>query len=196
MVVQKVLSAVARSKGRLGAAAVARVLRGSNRAEVVTDPLSSTKSFGILRGVSHPTLTTLIRALRDAGCIEGQRPILTSVGADVMWRRGEAALAMPPFAPKATRHASSRSGGATEPPRALTADQNALFEALKAARNEAATERGVPAYRIATNKVLEALLSLSSGADREAWLSLRGVGPVNVDPLREVFEPVFEAALD
>ena len=198
IVVQKVLSAVARSKGRLGAADVARILRGSNRAEIVTDPLASSKSFGILRGMSHPTLTALIRALRDAGCIQGQRPVLTPVGADVMWRRSEAALAMPPFSPKATSRSrkGSKGGTATNPPRALTADQRSLLDALKEARKEAAAERGVPAYRIATNKVLEALLSLSCGADRETWLALHGVGPVNVDPLREVFEPVFEAALD
>jgi ATP-dependent DNA helicase RecQ len=197
VVVQKVLSAVARSKGRLGAADVARILRGSNRAEIVTDPLASSKSFGILRGMSHPALTALIRALRDAGCIQGQRPVLTPVGADVMWRRGEAALAMPAFSPKSTGRSGKapRSGTASEPPRTLTADQRSLFEALKGARKEAAAERGVPAYRIATNKVLEALSALSCGADRDTWLSVHGVGPVNVDPLREVFEPVFESVL-
>ena len=195
IVVQKVLSAVARSKGRLGAADLARILRGSNRAEIVTDPLATSKSFGILGVMSHPMLTALIRALRDAGCVSGHRPVLTPLGADVMWRRSEVLLAMPPFSPKtqgARKRGASR-GVATTPPRELSADERALLEALKAARKEAAFERGVPAYRIATNKLLEALLGLKHGADRESWLAISGVGPVNIDPLREVFEPVFEA---
>ena len=195
VIVQKVLSAVARSKGRLGVADLARILRGSNRAEIVTDPLAASKSFGILGVMSHPMLTALIRALRDAGCVKGQRPVLTPTGADVMWRRSEVLLAMPTFSSKGRgRNPRSKSKGTSStPPRDLSSDERALLEALKDARKEAAFERGVPAYRIATNKVLEGLLELRSGADRETWLGISGVGPVNVDPLREVFEPVFEA---
>ncbi|MDP6946335.1 MAG: RQC domain-containing protein, partial [Myxococcota bacterium] len=194
VIVQKVLSAVARSKGRLGAADLARVLRGSNRSEIVTDPLASSKSFGILAEMSHPTLTALVRALADAGCLQGRRPVLTPVGADVMWRRNTVALAMPPFEPKV--RTARRSGTATRPPRELSRDQRDLLDALKEARREAAGERGVPAYRIASNKLLEALLDLGAGADKETWLAVSGVGPVNIDPLREVFEPVFEAQAD
>ena len=197
VVVQKVLSAVARSKGRLGAADLARILRGSNRAEIVTDPLAASKSYGILGTMSHPTLTALIRALRDAGCVKGHRPILTPIGADVMWRRGEVALAMPSFVPRASKRSAKRGvkGAASVAPRDLNPEERALLEALKEARKEAAMERGVPAYRIATNKLLEALLSLNSGQDRETWLAISGVGPVNVDPLRDLFEPIFEELL-
>ena len=193
VVVQKVLSAVARSAGRLGNADLARVLRGSNRSEIVTDPLATSKSFGILTGMSHPMLTTLLRVLGEAGCTRGMRPQITPLGADVMWRRATVDLAMPPFEPKARRSARSGSGAASAPIRALSDEERTVLDALKEARKVAAHERGVPAYRIATNKVLEALVTLSAGADREAWLALHGVGPVNVDPLREVFEPVFEA---
>ncbi len=111
-----------------------------------------------------------------------------------MWRRTDVALAMPPFVPKPKAKRRSRSSGtASLPPLELTGTQRELFDALKEARREAAEERGVPAYRIASNNLLEALLNQPSGANRDVWLSIRGVGQINVDPLREVFEPVFES---
>lgn len=181
LVVQKVLSAVARSNGRLGVAALARILRGSQRGEIASDPLASTRSYGILKGVSHPTLTSLLGALHAAGCTRGQRPRLTPLGTEVMWRRAEVQLGMPPF--------KERTSASRDPHLIvdLTGQQRACLEALKAARKVAAEERGLPAFRIATNRVLEGLCLLEAGAERSDWMQVRGVGELNVDPLRDLF---------
>ncbi len=96
-VVQKVLSGVVRSRGRLTTGDLSRLLKGSNRPEILADPLAESKSFGILRRVSHPMLVALLKALERAGCTTGRRPQITARGADVMWRRASVRLAMPPF---------------------------------------------------------------------------------------------------
>jgi superfamily II DNA helicase RecQ len=101
-----------------------------------------------------------------------------------MWRRQSVLLAMPPF-----REVEKRGPVAdgTEP------EDSDLLRALKARRMAVAKERGVPAFVIASNAVLERIARLGAEASREAWLSLEGVGENNVGPLREAFSSVLTA---
>ena len=191
---QKALSAVARSRGRLTVVEIARVLRGSRRAEVLADPLAETRSFGILAHLSHAAVTSFLEALRRAGCMRGgARPELTHEGVEVMWRRRTVMLDVPEVASKAQRReAKGASTGAASAP-LLDGDQREVLEALKAIRLDAAREREVPAYRVATNRVLEALVRAPPDDDRDAWLGVKGIGPSSVDPLRELFSEALYA---
>ncbi len=186
VIVQKVLSAVARSQGRLAPTSLAQLLRG--HATMLQDPLATSKSFGLLASMGQTQLTTLIRALGRAGCTTGRRPELTPLGTEVMWRRKDVMLDLPPFSEGA---APAPAGASLVDP-----DAKALFDRLREARQAAASERGVPAYVIASNKVLEALSVERPQGDRHAWLTIKGVGPNNVDGLREVFLPVLEASAE
>jgi len=185
VVVQKTLSAVARSQGRLGIADLARVLRGSSRPEILADPLAGSRSFGILKDMSHSSLTALLASLLRAGCTEGRRPRLTDLGHDVMWQRRQVSLDVAPLQPRRSSTTSTQ-----HPPKPLTSEQLALLERLRTARLIAAEDNGVPAFRIASNRVLEALAARPPGDSAESWLSIKGVGPKNVVPMREVFGPV------
>ena len=183
-VVQKVLSGVARSRGRLTTGDLSRILKGSSRPEILADPLAESKSFAILKRVSHPMLVALLKALERAGCITGRRPRITPLGADVMWRRADIQLAMPPFEERRSRSELTASSSLAAP---LEPEQKELLKACKSARSEAARERDVPAYVIVSNKVLERLVTSPPAPTRDAWLAVKGIGPASVDPLREIF---------
>lgn len=190
VVVQKVLSAVARAAGRMARTDLARVLRGDSRPEIVASPLFETKSYGILAEQTHKGLMTMLVALDDAGCTQGRRPTLTTLGHDVMWRRKTVELALGrPLRAQAK-------GAASTPPVHRTPEERGLLEALREARLAAAREAGVPAFHIATNRVLEAIAANPPEPTLDAWLALHGVGEKNVDAMRTAFEPVLASAAD
>ena len=195
IVVQKALSAVARAQGAIETKTLAKALRGSRAADVLKGPLAATRSFGILAELPEGTTLALLKALGRAGCTEGKRPRLTDQGVEVMWRRASVKLAMPPFA-SASRPAKKKDDKAASPGEA-TAEigevgevDEVLMRALKERRMAVARERGVAAFLVASNALLERIAGLPAGASRDAWLALKGVGEQNVEPLREAFAKV------
>lgn len=188
VVVQKVLSAVARSRGRLSYQALARILRGSKGRESLRDPLAATRSYGILAGMAVGAIIGVLGALGRAGCVVGRKPNLTSLGVEAMHRRAQLQLDVPPFGEKAK--APSGGGATASEPR--SEEEEALFRLLKQRRFDEAKERGVPAFVIASNKLLEQIVGLDPEASRDTWLGVKGIGETNVDPLREVFLPVLQ----
>lgn len=187
IIVQKVLSAVARAQGRLSGRTLARVLKGSKSREVLRDPLAASKSHGILSSLSEGVLVGLLGALGRAGCTTGRYPTLTPRGVEAMWRRLQLDLDVAPFAERRT---PKRTASTPEVP--LSEEAEDVFRRLKQARFNAAKERGVAPFVIASNRVLEQLAMLDPDATRDAWLRVKGVGEVNVDPMREVFLPVLQ----
>jgi ATP-dependent DNA helicase RecQ len=185
VIAQKVLSAVARSQGRLGVQQLARLLGGRRDAECLADPLAATRSYGILADVKVPALTRFLKALGRAGCTHGARPTLTGLGVEVMHRRASVPIDLDaPVTP-------SRRAPVTAPAPEVDLDEDghALLERLRAVRLEAARERSVPAFTIASNKLL-ARIAAERPLDHEAWLAIHGVGERNAETLRELFDPV------
>jgi ATP-dependent DNA helicase RecQ len=102
----KVLSGVARSKGRFGKTVVAQMLTGSNSEKVVRWGLSRLSTFGILSSLlTKAEVAQILDALADAGLVENQevdrfRPVinLTARGWEVL--RGtphEVVLGLPEY---------------------------------------------------------------------------------------------------
>lgn len=187
VVVQKALSAVARAAGRLSVTGLARILVGSRRAEVVVDALVETRSYGLLAEYGHNTVTGLLGSLRRAGCTEGRRPALTDLGVEVMWRRRKVSLDLPPLGKR-----KKTQGGATAAPRHLDGAERLLYERLREARLEAARDRAVPAFHVASNRLLQSLAAERPGDDEDAWLQIKGIGPRTVTPLRDLFGSILE----
>ncbi len=197
IVVQKVLSAVARAGGGIESKTLAKALRGSRAADVLKGPLAATKSFGILAEMPEGTTLSLLRALGAAGCTAGRKPQLTPLGVEVMWRRATVKLAMPPFAGgTSAHHATKVKLGGFSAPRAKIDDADAtevdeaLLRSLKERRMAVAKERGVAAFIVASNALLDRIAGLPADASRDAWLAVKGIGEQNVEPLREAFARV------
>jgi ATP-dependent DNA helicase RecQ len=97
IVVKKVLSCVARLKGRFGKGAVAAVLRGSRSKQVVENDLDKLSTYGLLSGMTQEDITMFIKALIQADCIavrQGAYPTvdLTEFGREVMLGRASVQL--------------------------------------------------------------------------------------------------------
>lgn len=179
---QKVLSAIARSRGRLSVTQLARVLRGVDHADLGDEPLRATPSWGLCGEYGHNDLTAFIKALGRAGCTRGRRPELTRVGVEVMMRRAQVEVDAPVCEPRRRPRKT-----ASSPPLDLDHEARELLERLKAKRLELAKERQVPAYVVATNRVLTQLATVKPADARADWLALDGVGEKSVDPLRDAF---------
>ncbi len=184
VIVQKALSAVARAQGRLSVTALVRVLRGSRSKDTLRDPLADSKSYGILSGMSEQSLAKLMHSLRRCGCLSGRSPRLTQRGVDAMWRRVDLELDVPPFSDVKRRSKRARPAEMSD---TLDGAAKLRFDRLRQQRIRVAKERGVPAYVVASNKLLIQIATLKPGADPHAWLELHGVGETNLGPLRDAF---------
>jgi ATP-dependent DNA helicase RecQ len=100
IVVKKILSCVARMRGRYGKGAVAAVLKGSKSKQIVENNLHQLSTYGILTELSQDDITVYIKALIEADCIiVGQSAYptvsLTELGREVMTGQREAMLNLP-----------------------------------------------------------------------------------------------------
>lgn len=105
VVVKKILSCIARiekefGKNKFGKGTVAAVLRGSTSKQVRDSQLDKLSTYGLLRDMVQDEITTYIKALIQAGCIDVQQGMyptvgLTDFGREVMLSRAEVTLELP-----------------------------------------------------------------------------------------------------
>jgi ATP-dependent DNA helicase RecQ len=192
--VRIVLSGVARTEARFpcGKNLIAQMLCGSGSARMSKLGLNKLSTFGLLKHLAQPEVTTLIDGLIAAGClkqvdIDSYRPVvqLTDFGSDVMKGKAELASELPvPLdlvcrlrgdSPGARAEASQETAETDEPP---DADPQ-LLEALRQWRRERATAAGLPHYQILSNATLEELARRRPDS-AEALLAIRGIGPAKL----------------
>jgi len=100
VVVQKILSCVARMNGRFGKGTVAAVLRGSRSSQVVQHKLDQLSTYALLQNMTLEDIAAFIKALIEAQCISVGRGLyptvsLTDYGRDVMTAHAEVMLDLP-----------------------------------------------------------------------------------------------------
>ncbi len=93
-VLLKILSGIARTRGRFGKGAIAQMLHGSEAEKISRWKLDQLSTFGILRdsGFTLPEISQIIDALTRAGLVEAQevdrfKPVLTLTEAGWRWLR-------------------------------------------------------------------------------------------------------------
>jgi ATP-dependent DNA helicase RecQ len=179
--VQKVLSAFARARGRLSASKIASLLRGTGRQH--PEDLRSSRSFGLLTGTPAKVIRAVIDELRLRGALrrKGGKDsvyILTARGRAVMRREELIPLRLPTaLAAGAGARACARAETAPAEPEDY---DEALFEALRAARFELAQRDGVPAYVVAPNRTLKQIGALRP-TTMDELLAVDGVGPARAE---------------
>lgn len=199
--IQKVLSGVARAKGKFGKTAVAQMLAGSDSEKMGRSGLQSLSTYGILRnsGLTHREIADLIEALGGAGMVESQavdgfKPVVSLSEAGWSWLRDrDEAPALSLSLPRdlarkfASFHRSSRSApskSSSEPaasssePSELAGDP--IYERLKALRHQWAREAAQPAYCIFTNQTLEALVRQRPGTPADLN-GVKGLGRARIE---------------
>ncbi len=198
LVVRKVLSGVARMsrrtgrgwEGIFGRGRIVQMLTGSKSQEVLRVRLHELSTYGILKGKGTAYLNELFHSLHDAGLLVTQRgeyPLVT------LTPRGEEAMkggySYSLVWPKALRGSSPKNSGGNFEDEDGPFDPS-LYERLKAVRSNLAREHHLPAYRVFSNKVLEAL-ARARPSSVEAAMQIKGVGAVNAERFLAPFLELF-----
>lgn len=185
IIVQKALSCVYRMKGEHALARVVEVLLGAKTSYITDNGLDRLSTYGLLPTMAPGELELLLKALVRAGCAtlsdDGEDVVaLTAKGVRVarkeepnftlLWPRVEHEVPVS-FAQRIAneRKAAARQssppvrrapgGRAASVPAAGTPGDLALASELRTWRKRIAAERGVPAFRIMTNKTLDAIVA-------------------------------------
>ncbi|SIN81415.1 ATP-dependent DNA helicase RecQ [Singulisphaera sp. GP187] len=203
-VVLKVLSGVARAKGRFGKTIIAQMLTGSGSEKMDRWGLKSLSTYGILAEFRQPEVVQILDALASSGFVEYQevdrfRPVanLTARGWELL--KGQVphplVLTLPDaIAAKLTNGGLERlpaSRSAASAPAAAHDEEPAdsetsalagdpLWGHLKALRTEWAREAKQPSYCIFTNQTLEALVRERPSNPKEL-AGIKGLGPARLE---------------
>jgi ATP-dependent DNA helicase RecQ len=200
LVIRKLLSAIARLKGKFGVGMVADVLAGNATEKTLKWGFNSLTVFGILKAYNTKQIISMLHRLIESG-LARQRAIenmefgraieLTMAGISVMKGDVPPPSSLVDIAP-ADRARSRAANDFTGSPRRerrqapseldeFQSDPESLarFEKLRAKRLELARGKDLPPYVICHDSVLKEI-ALSPPADLEALQRVKGMGPYKV----------------
>lgn len=184
IIVQKALSAIARSEQQIGTGILVDILRGNMSSEVTERGYHRLKTFGAGREVSprdwHDYLLQMLQlGYFEIAYNENNHLKITQSGTDVLFGRARALLVTirREEAVQATR---GRKRKATVPTKELplglpNTESGELFEALRTLRKRLADQEALPAYIVLSDKVLH-LLSASRPTTIEEFGNISGIG--------------------
>ena len=181
--IQKILSCVARMRGRYGRTRVVQVLQGSRAREIRDTHLSRLSTYGILKGASREMIDAYLEALIGAGCIdivgdEYPKLEMTAYGEAVMRRQKD--IQLPPLP----------AFGATPDPAASPQVEPecdaVLLQRLQARRRALAEAESLPAYCIVNNRTLQELAQRLP-TERHTLLQIHGIGEAKARKYGEIF---------
>jgi ATP-dependent DNA helicase RecQ len=181
IVVKKVLSCVARMKGRFGAKRVVEVLTGSKAKALEEWNLMSLSTYGILKELSQGDVMEVVKALLDARLLEFEgsefRVIkLTEGGHAAMTGKVPVEMAFP-----LTLRPLREAARAVQPA-AVVNDvpfHQGLFEELRSLRRKMADEAGLAPFMIFPDEVLKEISRQLPSSPQEL-LQVRGIGKLKL----------------
>lgn len=184
---RKLLSAVARSGQRFGAAHLADILTGTATEAIRRQNHDGLKTFGVGQDKPKSAWTALARKLFAAGAlaeasVEHGGFRLTHKGEEILFGREPIALRADPFAERGSR----RSGREQARADGLDEGTAGLFEHLRQLRLSLAREEGVAAYIIFTDRTLIAMARARPAALDE-MRAIEGVGERKLTQYGEAF---------
>ncbi|ALO48161.1 DNA helicase RecQ [Hoylesella enoeca] len=206
-VIQKALSAMARTDQRIRFGTVIEILRGMASTTVVQNGYDHIKTFGVGRDISTTEWQDYLLQMLQMGFIEvayneGDIIKITPSGQDILYGRKQADLAI---------HRKSEPVGRKETKRALrqreqtemaasqifpevhasrVEDAN-LFAALRQLRSALAQAQGFPAYIVLSDKVLHALAT-DKPTTKEQFGNIPGIGEYKQKKYSDAFIQVIK----
>lgn len=184
IIVQKALSAVARSEQQIGTGILVDILRGNMSSEVTERGYHRLKTFGAGREVPardwHDYLLQMLQlGYFEIAYNENNHLKITQSGTDVLFGRARALL-VTIRREEAVQATKGRKRKATVPTKELplglpNTESGELFEALRILRKRLADQEALPAYIVLSDKVLH-LLSTSRPTTIEEFGNISGIG--------------------
>ena len=182
VIVQKALSAIARTNQQAGITLLIDILRGNPTAEITEKAYTELKTFGAGREIPARDWQDYLLQMLQMGYFEmayneNNHLKITKSGSDVLFGRERAMLVVirreePATARKRRKtvnvHAQAWDGESRS-------KEEDLFEALRALHKQLADQEALPAYIVLSDKVLH-LLCLSRPTTVEAFGNINGIG--------------------
>ncbi len=184
IIVQKALSAIARTEQQISTGVLVDILRGTMSPEVVSKGYQQLKTFAAGREVPardwHDYLLQMLQlGYFEIAYNENNHLKITSTGSDVLFGRATARLVVirreETNETKQGRKRKASLPGKELPLGLPNTENEALFEALRKLRKRLADEEALPAYIVLSDKVLH-LLSTSRPATIEEFGNISGIG--------------------
>ena len=192
VIVQKALSAIARTNEQASLGTVIDILRGSYSPEVKEKGYMNLKTFGAGRDLPprdwHDYLLQMLQlGYFEIAYNESNHLKITTSGKEVLYGKAQAHLVtiMREEAPSKKRGSKQK---ASKQAKILVpqADTPNLFEALRALRKRLAEEEMMPAYIVMSDKVLQNLV-LARPTTIEAFGNVSGIGEYKKRKYGQVF---------
>lgn len=158
---QKILSCIVRLKERYGISLIAEVLKGSKNKKIRQLGVDTLSVYGLLKEHPLQELKDMINRLIATGylCLtDSEYPVVKLTGEGVAVLKNEAKVWQ-----KTARKPQA------------TAQDNSLFELLRALRKSIADRLGVPPYVVFADSTLKEMCQYRP-ADRQALRAIKGVG--------------------
>lgn len=184
IIVQKALSAIARSEQQIRTGILVDILRGNMSPEVTEKGYHRLKTFGAGREVPprdwHDYLLQMLQlGYFEIAYNENNHLKITQSGTDVLFGRAHAQL-VTIRREETVQAAKGRRRKATVPTKELplglpNTESEELFEALRTLRKRLADQEALPAYIVLSDKVLH-LLSTSRPTTIEEFGNISGIG--------------------
>lgn len=182
IIVQKALSAIARTGEQIGTSMLIDILRGSFSSELVERGYEKLKTFGVGRDITARDWQDYLLQILQMGFFEiayneNNHLKITEIGNDILFGRKKTKL----VAIRREENTTSKRRGKKvvvnkELPLGLTTTENKdLFEALRGLRKQLAEQEAIPAYIVLSDKVLH-LLSMVQPTTIEEFGSISGIG--------------------
>ena len=184
IIVQKALSAIARSEQQIGTGILVDILRGNMSSEVTERGYHRLKTFGVGREVPardwHDYLLQMLQlGYFEIAYNENNHLKITQSGTDILFGRARTLL-VTIRREEAVQTTRGRKRKATVPTKELplglpNKESGELFEALRTLRKRLADQEALPAYIVLSDKVLH-LLSASRPTTIEEFGNISGIG--------------------
>lgn len=184
IIVQKALSAIARSEQQIGTGILVDILRGNMSPEVTERGYHRLKTFGAGREVPprdwHDYLLQMLQlGYFEIAYNENNHLKITQSGTDVLFGRAHTQL-VTICREETVQAAKGRRRKTTVPTKELplglpNTESEELFEALRTLRKRLADQEALPAYIVLSDKVLH-LLSTSRPTTIEEFGNISGIG--------------------
>ena len=185
ILVQKALSAIARTGQQIGTSILIDILKGTASADVIERGYDKLKTYGAGRDVPARDWQDYLLQMLNLGYFEvayneKNHLKITEAGKKVLFGHEQAQLAVikrEEYPSKTTRRKKKTEHPAPAPviPLAFEDEDQSLFEALRALRKKLADQQAIPAYIVLSDKVLH-LLASSKPTTIEAFGEISGIG--------------------
>lgn len=181
IIVQKALSAIARTEQQISTGVLIDILRGNYSAEVTAKGYQEVKTFGAGRDIPLRDWQDYLLQMLQLGYFEiayneNNHLKITPSGNDILFGRSKATLAVIRREEAATGKGKKKKiTVARELPFGLPDTESGdLFEALRDLRKQLADQEALPAYIVMSDKVLH-LLSISRPTTMEEFGAISGI---------------------